>query len=873
MAYNLQPLITILEGILDPGQPRWVVDENNPHLQSLLDKATSLQQLLDKSSLTKLDTQIREVAHRAEDIIESHMVDRMLSGSDCVIFTLSTPDLQQVTRDLDSLMEQAGKLVEMECKNMQRELDSAMEQVKLVEMEDKKMLSSSSSSSKSAVVVGIHEDLTQLKDRLTSMEKKREIVPIVGMGEIGKITLARKLYEDPLIVGHFDYRAWTTVSQDYNMRKILLNLLSCIIGKEECDQHMQKETHELKDVLRKNLFGRKYLIVLDDMWSTKFWDEMRMYFPDNNNGSRIVFTTRESDVANYADSSRSQHQVQLLSESESWNLLRQLVFGEEDCSPELQEIGEKISGVCGGLPLAISVIGGLLSKMERSKDVWKKLGDNVIAAISESDERCYSILSLSYNHLPNHLKPCFLYMGAYPEDYVIKGSRLVRLWVAEGFVKSNGERSLEEEAEDWLKSLVERNLFMVRNYKVNGKPMCYSMHDMLRDICIRKCGEDKFWYVKNGPKVTFSNPRRVSLDISNGMDDINGSTESVSLTRSVICIGRGRIEFPYGAFSTSRLLRVLDFTDMWFSEFPTEIFEFVNLRFLCVYCNSNIPRGISRLWNLQTLITNRHFDVPSELWQLSELRYLKVYGIELLKDEEMNYSVLKNLQMISARVAEDATTYLDGFLESIPNIKKLEIGYNLQVTSTVIDLSHLRKLEIFRCSYWRVLPFIEHYLYCHFKVIFPCNIKKLHLFRCGLHLEMLRSFSTLLKLEVLKLSGCIFISEENTSEEEENTSEEVWEVAEEDVFCSLQFLYLEGLDLVRWIADETNFPRLRHLRLYFCYNLEEIPNGIGEIPTLQLIEVEECTKSIVTSAERIVEEQSENGNYDLKLRISHTRDW
>ncbi|KAL1556897.1 putative late blight resistance protein R1A-3 [Salvia divinorum] len=294
MAYNLQPLITILEGILDPDQPRWVVDENNPQLQSLLHKATSLQQLLDKSSLTKLDSRIREVAHRAEDIIESHMVDHMLSGSNCVRFTFSTSDLQQVTRDLDSLMEQAEKL------------DFAMQQqLKLVEMEDTKMLSISSSSSKSAVVVGIDEDLMQLIDRLTRMEKTREIVPIVGMGGIGKTTLARKLYEDPLIVDHFAYRAWTTVSQDYNMRQILKSLLRCITG-NECDQH----TDELKDMLYKSLYGRKYLIVLDDIWSSKFWDEIRMYFPDNNNGSRIVITTRESDVANYADSSRSQHQVQ-----------------------------------------------------------------------------------------------------------------------------------------------------------------------------------------------------------------------------------------------------------------------------------------------------------------------------------------------------------------------------------------------------------------------------------------------------------------------------------------------------------------------------------------------------------------------------------
>ncbi|KAL1561298.1 putative late blight resistance protein R1A-3 [Salvia divinorum] len=392
MAYNLQTLITILEGILDLDQSRWIVDENNPHLQSLLDKATSLQQLLDKSSLTKLDTQIREVAHRAEDIIESHMVDHILSGSGCVRFTFSTPDLQQVILDLDSLMEQAEKLVEMEDNKMPRELDSAMEQqLKLVEMEDKKMPREVDSAVEEQLklvemddkkmLVGIDADLMQLKDRLNGQQQKREIVPIVGMGEVGKTTLARKLYEDPLIIDHFAYRAWTTISQDYNMRQILKSLLRCITG-NECDQC----TDELKDTLHKSLYGRKYLIVLDDIWSTKFWDEMRMYFPDNNYGTRIVITTRESDVANHVDSSRSQHQVQLLSESESWNLLRQLVFGEEECPLVLQEIGRKIAKDCGGLRLAISVIGGLLSKMDRSEDVWRKIGNNVIAAIGGSDE-------------------------------------------------------------------------------------------------------------------------------------------------------------------------------------------------------------------------------------------------------------------------------------------------------------------------------------------------------------------------------------------------------------------------------------------------------------------------------------------------------
>ncbi|XP_057771564.1 putative late blight resistance protein homolog R1A-10 [Salvia miltiorrhiza] len=844
MAYNLQSLITILQGILDPQQTRWILGPEKPQLQSLLQKASYLQQILKKSPLlTKipsLECQIRDVANEAEDIVESHMVERLLSMPEGVNFTPLTPDVLLVTQKLDSVIEQVVKLVEVET--------------------NKKPTGSSWSgdgASFSSVVVGVDEDLMQLKDRLTANQSKLEILPIVGMGGIGKTTLARKLYQDPLIVEHFSYLAWTTISQDYNMRSILLSLLRCITGSD----YEHEGDGELKDILYRSLYGRRYMIVLDDIWSTKFWDEIRMYFPENNNRSRIVITTRESDVAKYADSKSLHHKVQLLSESQSWDLLSQIVFGEEDWPHELLGIGKKISSDCGGLPLAINVIGGLLSKVERLKDAWEDIGNDVRAAIAESDKQFPKILSLSYNHLPLHLKPCFLYMAAFPEDYEIDPLRLIWMWVAEGFVKSNGDKSLEEEAEDYLKSLVERNLVSVITsyvgYRQEAK-RCI-MHDLLRDLCIRKADDEKFLHVKNS---TFSNQlRRVSIHTSYGMeDDEYVSSSEMSLVRSfLLLIKLDRNVSPM--VSTLRLLRVLDLLKIYINEFAEEILQLVNLRYLAINCKSLPRSGISRLCNLQTLIADlSDASAPAELWEMSELRHLIMLGAPYLRieDDYMKKIVLKKLQTIwGVRISRSVIRR--GFLESIPNIKSLGIWYKVEGSSgksEVVDLSHLHKLQTLS---WNSSS--DQYLHLP---KFPSTLRELKLWNCVITSAGTTALCALPNLEVLKIEFCTFKSNETEEEEEE----EEWEIAEGDEFSSLHFLQLRQCNrLVRWRADEANFPRLRHLFIQWCPSLEEIPAGIGEIPTLQLIHLDDCNDSTVASAKQIQEEQqSEYENYQLQLR-------
>ncbi|KAH6808672.1 hypothetical protein C2S51_026455 [Perilla frutescens var. frutescens] len=842
MAYNLQSLITILQQILNPEQEHWILnDHNKPQLESLLQKAASLKQIHENSSAPKiksLEIQIRDAALKAEDLIESHMVDQMLSHEG-TRFTFVTPDLQEVTQELDSAVEKVEEL-----------------------MAEHKISSTASSSSGAAFlpdptskkVVGVDQDLLQLKDRLTQRKNKLEIIPIVGMGGIGKTTLAQKLYDDLLIVSHFDVRAWTTISQDYNVRAILLGLLRRPNEKLSNELIECKDNEHLKKSLYQRLYARRYLIVLDDIWSTKCWDDIKRCFPNNNNGSRIVLTTRESNVAVYVGTVDLQHELQLLEESDSWNLLHQTVFGEEDCPYALVDIGRKIVRDCGGLPLAISVIGGVLCQAKRARDVWAHVAKDVRATIAESGDHEFSnVLSLSYNHLPNNLKPYFLYLGAFPEDYEMKASRLIQLLVAEGFLKLNEDKSLEEEAEDSLSALVERNLLLVTRKKSNGKALRYGMHDLLREVCIRKADEEKFLlHVKNGLEVRLDKLRRVSVETSCGMKDVDAyaSAEWLSVARSFLCSDSNPMlcKKPSLLFFKLILVRVLDVYEMKFREFPREIYELVNLRYLTVSCKSGgIPRGISRLWYLQTLIARleESYYVPSEIWEMAELRHLKLNNGIIIEEGYMITFVRKKLQTLSNYVWVTGSLMRSGFFESIPNIKNLGLCFRKLPSSTeVVDLTHLHKLQTLSCRFLLQT------------LIFPSSLRKLHLYECVIFGRFMTTLCALPNLEVLKIERCAF---------EDN---EEWEAAEGDEFRSLQFLQFANLKLVRWQADKTNFPKLKRLVIRGCSALEEIPCDIGEITTLQTIELAKCSPSLVASVQLIIEEQRELGNDDLQLRTN-----
>ncbi|EPS63663.1 hypothetical protein M569_11123, partial [Genlisea aurea] len=221
---------------------------------------------------------------------------------------------------------------------------------KLVESSDPNSFSST------AELVAFENRVTWVVYKLTDNETSLQVIPIVGMGGIGKTNLALTVYDLPNVQGRFDRRLWCVISQEYDVKQIIKGLLG-----DETDDGIA----ELGKRLYQKLYRRRYLIVMDDVWSITSWEGLRPHLPDNQNGSRIIITTRISTLADSLTTCAKSCALALLDGNTSWDLLRKKIFGESgSCSDELQEIGKEIAKSCRGLPLSLVAVAGLLAKSD-----------------------------------------------------------------------------------------------------------------------------------------------------------------------------------------------------------------------------------------------------------------------------------------------------------------------------------------------------------------------------------------------------------------------------------------------------------------------------------------------------------------------------
>ncbi|KAL2515467.1 putative disease resistance RPP8-like protein 4 [Forsythia ovata] len=873
MAYaSLLSLNQTLDQILHPYDQ---TEQQHIIMRSLHEKVSFLLSFLDVSSpqnsdkLRGLEGRIRDAAYEAEDIIEYHMSNQILSESGShEDRTESHMTSNQIVSEWYQKFGRLQKIIQ--------EIHSISDEVvKMRERNEIQVLQPSNSSSKSrstnkgkSVMVGLAHNLMEIKKLLAKPLSILVVVSIVGIGGIGKTTLARTIYNDSLIASDFDIRAWVTVSQEYREQEVLKGLLNSLRGlnHESGEESIEKSAENVFKILK----DKRYLIILDDVWEIEPWNQVKSLFPDNNNRSRIILTTRRSRVAELASHLWNRYHMESLDNRHGWKLLRERVFGEERCPPQFNDIGKMILLNCEGLPLAVVLIGGLLYKSEKTVSYWHY----VLSNISVITDRKFFILdsvSFIYSQLPHHLRACFLYMGVVPEDYEIRRSKLTKLWVANRFIKPDRSKSLEEVAEEYLKDLVDRNLILVREWSYSGEIKTCSIHDILRDFCLMKAEEEKFSLdVEYLPEV-HENLRQVSIltDLKNQIPRLALTHDRDLRIRSVTFFFRNSpndIHF----ITNFRLLRVLDALTIRFEEFPVETLELVNLRYIALtyWMKHRFPASIAKLCNLETLIINpgkfrsifNTSFLPPEIWKMSRLRHLLFvrsylpYPTDALKGE--TFVPLENLQTLGNVINFRWTKEV---LDMMPNLKKLVISYEhdgrTEWSSYFFDnFVHLHQLEVLKCFFFAKC-YIKYQDPLPVNFAFPQKLKRLTLSGCRISWKNMTVLGSLFNLEVLKLKFHAFEGP-------------VWELNDGE-FRRLKLLLIHMTDLEHWKVNETHLPSLQRLSLRYCYNLVEIPSEIGDIPTLEEIELCECSTSLVTSAQVIQKEQESLGNYGFQVVLKH----
>ncbi|KAL8490069.1 hypothetical protein ACS0TY_025821 [Phlomoides rotata] len=795
--------------------------------------------------------------------LDSKSRERMSASLQGIFYTIKAYIKEEdrlIYGDLNIIVEGEGY------ENLSRGIHSLIEQLKKVEKEyytlqedDHKEVVSSSSSSSRAVskskMVGLCDQRRLVKDGLILPWQEAGIFYFIyGMAGIGKTTLARETFEDLDIIEWFDCRVWVTAGFEWRpgRERTSEEITEDILAQLDPEYHkmVMGASEKVKIwALKEYLKGKRFLIVLDDVWNKSVVEYLQSSFPDNQNGSRVVLTTRLKylqqglyvNIKSFID-------MRLLDKDESWDLLRQKVFVGVSCPPHLKDAGKKIAEKCDGLPLTIVTIADLLSKVPES--IWIDVAtERKHKLFVDAYDQISQVLNPSYETLFDGVKKYFLYMGVFPLKYEIPRSRLINLLIAEEFVEQKFvDNTLEYNAAMWLRYLAISSVIMVYQKNISGllnSPGPYikscGLHSTWWHFCQTKARETNLYHVldcynENDIEEAIKGHTRLSIhnNVLFALKHVYNSIEEIcaSTARSLLCFG------PYCQYMVPvcfglKFLRRLDALNIRFYDFPLEVLKLVKLRYLALTCNGTLPSSISDLRKLQYLIVHPHlsikpcgamFNLPMEIWDMKRLKHLQVTGYGL---PNLGETSLQELITLSDVTAGSCTV-----LNRVPNLTKL--GIKIELAPDVADplccfdhIYHLTNLESLKC----VIVNPEFKLGVVSPVFsVPCfsfSLKKLSLSGIGYPWKEMSKIASLPNLKVLKLRFNAFRGPQ-------------WEL-EENGFPNLQALLIEDIDLVKLKWAHESFKNLIVLRIKHCYKLKEL--HFGSLPKIVEIEVVDCSPS------------------------------
>ncbi|XP_056161611.1 putative disease resistance protein RGA1 [Syzygium oleosum] len=424
---------------------------------------------------------------------------------------------------------------------------------------------------------------TVIKFLLDSNVKENvSILPIVGIGGLGKTALAQCVYNDEMVSKHFHLKLWVCVSNDFDMNKIVKNIIARAKNKELTEVAIEQLQSELRTVID----GKRYLLVLDDVWITEreTWLKLKTLLMGGAGGSKILITTRLPLVAEITRTAPP-HYLRDLSDSASLDLLMQMACRKEEKiqDPEMLAIGKDIVRKCYGVPLVVRTVGSILF-FKKTKPEWSHFKDYELPDVSQREEGIKSILRLSYDHLPSHLKQCFAFCSLFPKDYKIKKQTLVDLWMAEGFIQqSNRSQHLEDIAHGYFMDLLWSNFFQDFEKDPDTNEKTCKMHDLMHDLACLVAGIE-CWVAWDDRKSIPKRTRHISYGSTfNLMGELPISRIQASALRTFLGAASDREMEPMSEANLRQLiqsfkrLRVLDLHTTYVEKVSKSIWQLSSL--------------------------------------------------------------------------------------------------------------------------------------------------------------------------------------------------------------------------------------------------------------------------------------------------------
>ncbi|XP_062022988.1 putative disease resistance protein RGA1 isoform X1 [Rosa rugosa] len=505
-------------------------------------------------------------------------------------------------------------------------------------------------------IYGRDDDKDKVVKLLLSSQAYQEgyasCIAIVGIGGIGKTTLAQLAYNDERVIQNFDVRVWIYVSDDFNVKKIMKTIIESVTN-DEC---RFSDIELLQSQLWRLLHNKRYLLVLDDVWTSHHndWDKLKPLFRGGVDGCKVIVTTRNTKTALMTDSPNSPFYLKGLEEEDCWALFKQQAFGrgEEEKYPHLLPIGKQIVRKCGGVPLAAKSLGSIM-RFKRSQQQWLSVQNTELWKLDVCELDILPALMLSYFYLPFHLRRCFTFCSIFPKGYEFNKHKLIHMWMAEGLLLEDASKRPENVGDDYFTNLLWMSFFQEVDRCDGGGVIWYKMNDVIHDLSQYVAGNTTM-ILENGfqPK-NLEKIRHSSVVYRYRAITIPQALYEAKHLRSLLFIGESGLikDFLYRISSSFEYLRTLDVNSCDVHELPYSVCRLICLRYLDLSYTpiSTLPDFMA--WKLASLQTLNLLGCPNlrrlpALGGMTGLRHLDITACASLTQMPKGIGELHQLETL-----------------------------------------------------------------------------------------------------------------------------------------------------------------------------------------------------------------------------------